>query len=89
MRAGGIPVVRKTHHLFNGNYVEVCNMSDRCDLAQRIRSACLQAALDAYEQAGVSGLCGEGRWELAVQAIRNLDLDPLLEADGEPASDSP
>lgn len=38
----------------------------------------MQTALDAYEQAGVSGLCGEGRWELAVQAIRNLDLIHLL-----------
>ena len=56
-------------------------MTDRLDLAEAVRSACLQAALDAYEQAGVSGLCGEGRWEIAVQAIRNLDLVQLLDAD--------
>ena len=56
-------------------------MIDRLDLAEAVRSACLQAALDAYERAGVSGLCGEGRWEIAVQAIRNLDLAPLLDAD--------
>lgn len=56
-------------------------MIDRLDLAEAVRSACLQAALDAYEQAGVSGLCGEGRWEIAVQAIRNLDLVQLLDAD--------
>jgi hypothetical protein len=48
-------------------------------LAERVRSACLQAASTAYEQAGISGLCGEGRWELAVQAIETLDLAPLLE----------
>ena len=56
-------------------------MKNRLDLAEAVRSACLQAALDAYEQAGVSGLCGEGRWEIAVQTIRNLDLVQLLDAD--------
>ncbi|WP_295581487.1 hypothetical protein [uncultured Lamprocystis sp.] len=54
-------------------------MIDGLDLAEAVRSACLQAALDAYEQAGVSGLCGEGRWEIAVQAIRNLDLVQVIE----------
>jgi hemerythrin-like domain-containing protein len=54
-------------------------VTDRGELAERIRSACLQAASAAYEQAGISGLCGEGRWELAVQAIKVLDLTPLLE----------
>lgn len=54
-------------------------MIDRLDLAEAVRSACLQAALDAYEQAGVSGLCGEGRWEMAVQSIRTLDLSQVLE----------
>jgi hypothetical protein len=54
-------------------------MTDRLALAEQIRAACLQAALDAYERAGIAGLCGEGRWELAVQAIRTLDLAPLLD----------
>jgi hypothetical protein len=49
----------------------------------------LKAALDSYEQAGISGLCGEGRWELAVRAIENLDLARLLEADGETGNDPP
>jgi hypothetical protein len=62
---------------------------DPLDLAEAVRSACLQAALDAYEQAGVSGLCGEGRWEIAVQAIRNLDLVPLFDADCHSQGDSP
>ena len=33
-----------------------------------IRDALIQAALDAYEEAGVRGLCAEGRWEVAVDA---------------------
>jgi hypothetical protein len=49
-------------------------------LAESVRDACLRAALEAYENAGVSGLCEEGRWECAVGAIRALDLDMLLGA---------
>ena len=49
-------------------------MSSQLQLAESIRHACLEAALRAWESAGISGLCGEGRWEHAVQAIRALDL---------------
>ena len=47
-------------------------------LCESIREACLQAAVEAYENAGISGLCAEGRWELAVQAIRTLDLRQIV-----------
>jgi hypothetical protein len=30
------------------------------NLAKRIRHACLEAVLQAYEDAGVQGLCAEG-----------------------------
>jgi hypothetical protein len=50
-------------------------------LAERVRSGCVQAALDAYEDAGLSGLCAEGRWEYAIDVLRHLDLDPLLGAE--------
>lgn len=53
-------------------------MSNQLRFAETVRHACLCAALKAYEDAGISGLCGEGRWELAVQAIRRLDLRPLV-----------
>jgi hypothetical protein len=50
------------------------------DFAKRIQDACLEAVLQAYEDAGVQGLCDEGRWEAeaAVGALRTLDLAPLL-----------
>jgi hypothetical protein len=48
------------------------------DLAKRIRHACIQAVLQAYEDAGIQGLCAEGRWEAAVSALRTLELAPLL-----------
>ena len=46
------------------------------DHAESIRRALLEAALDAWEDAGVRGLCAEGRWEAAVEAIRSLDVHP-------------
>jgi hypothetical protein len=45
---------------------------------ETIRGALLDAAIAAYEDAGMQGLCAEGRWECAVQAIRGLDLTPFL-----------
>lgn len=47
-------------------------------LAERVRAACVRAALAAYEDAGSSGLCAEGRWEYAIGVLRQLDLGPLL-----------
>lgn len=46
--------------------------------AAAVRDACLRAALDGYERAGLSGLCEEGRWEMVVDAIRSLDIDALV-----------
>jgi hypothetical protein len=47
-------------------------------IAEAIRAACLRAAIEAYEDAGVRGLCQEGRWEAAVGAMQSIDLDRLL-----------
>jgi hypothetical protein len=43
-------------------------------LAERVRAACVAAASDAYEEAGLRGLCAEGRWEYALDVVRQLDL---------------
>ena len=53
-------------------------MSKTHRLAEAVRAACLEAEMRAYEDAGISGLCHEGRWEIAVQAIRTLDLGPVV-----------
>lgn len=58
--------------------IDDANADERRRLAQAVRAACLQQALAAYEDAGVQGLCAEGRWECAVSAIQMLDLEPLL-----------
>lgn len=44
------------------------------DAVEAARRTILDAAVGAYEDAGLSGLCAEGRWEAAVDAIRTIDL---------------
>ncbi len=56
-------------------------MSDRDSarrIAEAVREACLTAARKAYEDAGISGLCEEGRWECALDAIRSLDIEAVV-----------
>ena len=48
--------------------------------AQQIRAALIQAALNGYEEAAMSGLCCEGAWEAAVSAMQRLDLPAALAA---------
>lgn len=52
-------------------------------LAETVRQACIAAALAAYEEAGILGLCSEGRWEAAVSAMQSLDLQ-LIRSAGQP-----
>ena len=51
-----------------------------CVLAEAVRAACVETAVLAYEDAGLRGLCQEGRWEHALAAIRRLDLRTLTSA---------
>ena len=53
-------------------------MHDVNAMADSVRESCIDAAIRAYEDAGISGLCAEGRWELAVQAMRELDTDSIV-----------
>jgi hypothetical protein len=48
------------------------------NVVEAVRAACLDAALLAYEDAGMRGLCAEGRWEAALAAVRHLDLSGVL-----------
>ena len=54
---------------------------DPLQVAAAVRNACVRAALDGYEQAQIAGLCQEGAWECAVDAMRKLDLKSILEID--------
>jgi hypothetical protein len=55
-------------------------VTDSRQLAEAVRAACIQAALDAYEEGGVLGLCAEGRWEYAISAMRQLDVAAVVAA---------
>jgi len=55
---------------------------DSLRLAQVVRAACASAAIEAHEDAGVQGLCAEGRFEAAIAAIERMDLAGLLRRTG-------
>lgn len=42
--------------------------------AEAVRTAVVDAMIAAYEEAGMHGLCGEGRFELAIDRARNVEL---------------
>ena len=47
--------------------------------AQIVKSACIQAAKDGYQNAAMSGLCHEGAQEASISAIEMVDLLLLLD----------
>jgi hypothetical protein len=47
-------------------------------LAEKIRTAYLETAVGSYEDASANGLCAQGAWECAVDAMRHLDIIDLL-----------
>lgn len=54
----------------------------KCDdfaerIAQQVWSECLEVLTKAYEDAGIAGLCGEGRWEAALGALRGMVPGPV------------
>ena len=53
-------------------------MSEEQRLAEAVRAVCIKAALEAYEDGGILGLCAEGRWEYAISAMRQLDVAAVL-----------
>ena len=55
-------------------------MTHPIEIARAVRSACVAAALDGYERAQIAGLCQEGAWEAAADAMRMLDLKMVLQA---------
>lgn len=50
----------------------------RLALAAAVRAACVQAAIEEFEDARMAGLCCEGALEAAVGAMRTIDLERLV-----------
>lgn len=44
-----------------------------------IREACAKEFIRAYEEAGIKGLCEDGRIEYAVDAVRSLNLKKIID----------
>ena len=44
------------------------------DVSEVTRRLLIDVALHAYEDAGLAGLCAEGRWEAAMGAMRTTEL---------------
>jgi hypothetical protein len=55
---------------------------------EALRRALIQAAIDGYERAALSGLCAEGAWEAAVSAMRAFDLDTMQPRTGSGSDDA-
>jgi hypothetical protein len=51
-------------------------------IGEAVRAACVRAALDAYERASMDGLCDEGALEVAMDAVRGVDVRRVVEALG-------
>ena len=54
-------------------------------LAAQVRNQCLAVLIAAYEEAGLLGLCHEGRWEYALDQLRHTDPKRLLQGEAHQA----
>lgn len=48
------------------------------DIAEKVRTACIKAAQDSFQEAAMSGLCMEGAIEAAIGSIQSLDLEKII-----------
>ncbi|MDQ5908144.1 MAG: hypothetical protein QG599_235 [Pseudomonadota bacterium] len=62
-------------------------LTNQQQIAEAVRTACIETALATYEEGGVLGLCAEGRWEYAISAMQQLDIAAI--AADYPAPDRP
>lgn len=56
----------------------------RCDemglkVAQAFLKECRDTLIENYENAGISGLCEEGRWEQALGSLQTLDVTKIVQ----------
>ena len=58
---------------------EQISINEKHRVAEAVRQACVRAALEGYERAAFDGLCHEGAWEAAVDAIRALDVNSIVQ----------
>jgi len=49
------------------------------EIAELVRSKCIEAAKEGFRDASISGLCIDGAMEAAISAIQSLDLTKITE----------
>lgn len=47
-------------------------------VATAVRDACFATAVQAYQDAANDGLCHEGAWECAIEALKMVKIEALL-----------
>jgi hypothetical protein len=47
-------------------------------LATAVRDSCFSAAIAAYENASTDGLCHDGAWECALDAMRIINIEFII-----------
>ena len=47
-------------------------------VATVLLAKCKEALITSYEEAGISGLCAEGRWEVAISALDSLPIKEIV-----------
>ena len=60
--------------------MSVPSLASARQLAEQVRTACMQTLIEAYDQAASDGLCAEGAWEVALEQLRILNLEDLVNA---------
>ena len=60
--------------------MESDNIKEYRQAAELVRKECIKSAIEAYETASQNGVCHEGAWECAIDAMKSLELDDLLKS---------
>lgn len=47
-------------------------------IATAVKFECLRAAVESYDDARIRGLCQEGAWDLAMDALKSIDIAAIL-----------
>jgi hypothetical protein len=51
---------------------------DLMKIIEDVRNILIKTAIEKYEDASISGLCAEGAWEAAIDALRDLAPKNIL-----------
>lgn len=57
------------------------------EVAELVKAACVRTFTEAYEMASISGLCHQGSFDVALDAMKSLELEKLLRETANPVRD--